>query len=787
MPSSFRRSRIVALASVLLCLAAPAGAESPDDTDAAFAALLAMPGVQPREGGWLIPEQAEPAPESEKALIARLRRLKREGANFNAIRHRGTLLAHAIRAGKERTAIWLLRNGADPKHVLFSDGSTAYDLAGQYKRAAVVKVLEGQYGFKPPKPSTAGLGAPASPAAPAGASPWERTVALMAKPLRAPYPSKADQLEWRDISAALSREEFAALFEDGVHLQDLFLLVRDTEGGLEDALSRLPLDLVRRNAQDIADLLAEWSFVTYYDNPKISYTAASLSWPALWSRIDQPLRYGGRPDLAGRIPPTLWPALFASGYSRHDADATGCVLSAVDLGAFKALWPDFQRFFADAREEAPGLVLGQYRLARERSPCAYGSTPADTVAKLAFLREQRVSSPVAGLRLSALDREGDPSLAAMAATFAPPTQAAPRLVEVPPTCELVLNDVWLDALVKGRGVGWGVSPEYVQAIDVPGQRNCGLLVSGDRYPDSSESVDDFFDGPFRMGSTRCGDSPDDGEIWVEAAGRIHRIAKDFDMRGSGVTLRQVLDTQTGKRYLLNAGLRGPQCSQSWQLPDAYEWQAEPPGSTLLPSRDDALIERLLRSQCQETPGQLYLTCRGLATVGEDEDGANADSEEVVAVLRKGMGVSIAKLVDVLGAERRRAYGVAIESHDRARYRALLAAGIPPRWTAAEIRALGTADLPLAEKRRRIALLFANPDQLDRTLSEDRYDLPESLLGWLPAQDWEPVLRVIGRNPDLWREPAQRLRDLAEKAIQFVQPCDIDRAQGFLCGGGIQFD
>ena len=794
-PYSFQWTRFLLLAAFLLCFFEVARAESGDATDAAFAALLAIPGGQPREGGWIIPEQAEPTPKSEKVLISRLFKLKKEGANFNAIRHRGTLLAHAIRAGKDRTAVWLLHNGADPKHVLFSNDSTAYDLALQYKRTAVVKVLLDQYGFqrlasaKLPKSAVPNLIASTSSAAPvAPQSRAEQTTKLMEKLLNTPYPNEAAQLEWQKFAATLSQTEYVAVFKDGAHLQELIRLVRNSEGGLEDALSRLPRDLVRRKGQEIADLLADFSYVTYYDKPKITYNVTSRSWPALWHRIDQPLRYESKPDLAGHIPPALWPELFASGYAVHDAEVTGCLLSAVDPAAFKVLWPDFQRFFADARETAPNLVLGKYRLARERSPCYYSSSPADTAAKLEFLRQQGVISPVTGLRKSLLDEAADPSLMAIVAAFSPAIQqGGPRLVQMPLACELKFNDLWVDALAKESAVGWGIPSEYVQAIEIPEHAKCGLIVSGDRYSDRSQDADDFFAGPFREGSTSCADQPDDGSIWVEEDARIQSFPINADRCDGGCTLRKVRDTQAGKDYLLNEGKRGPLCSLSWELPDAFEWQSTPKGSTLIPAREGALVERLLREQCQESPKSRDLVCQGLGTFGESVSESSADGDDVFTNLRKGGVVPIQRLVDQIGNERKGKYAAAIAAHDNAQVRRLLAAGIPTAWTAEEIQALGKTDLPIEEKRRRIAILFASSDQLDRTLNNDRYGLPEALLAWLPYQDWEPILRVISRNPDLWRDAALSLRKSSEEAHRSDLACAIDRAQGLLCGGGIVFD
>jgi hypothetical protein len=129
----------------------------------------------------------------------------------------------------------------------------------------------------------------------------------------------------------------------------------------------------------------------------------------------------------------------------------------------------------------------------------------------------------------------------------------------------------------------------------------------------------------------------------------------------------------------------------------------------------------------------------------------------------------------VGGARRKAYAAAIAAHDHATLARLLAAGIPPRWTAQEIGALATASLAPEEKRRRIALLFANPGQLGRALYEGRYELPDSLLTWLPAQDWGPVLRVIERDPDNWRDSAPpagrpRTRGRSKRAGLRDRPC-----------------
>lgn len=792
MPNIALWTRVFALMAMLLGLAGTAQAESADATDEAFAALLAMPEAQPRQGQWIIPEQTESAPQSEKALIARLGKLKKKGANFNAIRHRGTLLAHAIRADMERTALWLLSNGADTKHVLFyPEQTSAYDLALQFERTAVVKVLEGQYGFKPkPLPSSSQIppGRSANNAVAAPTPPLSRVdqaAQLMAKLSRTPYPKEAAQLEWQKFAVTLSPDEYVALFKDGTHLDELIYLVREFEGGLENALSRLPRDLVRSKAQQIADILADVSYVNYSHELKISYNVTSRSWPALWRRIDQPLRYDNMPELVARIPSALWPALFASGYLTHDAEVTGCLLSAVDTAQLKALWPDFQRFFANARETAISLVLGKYRLAREASPCYYSSS-TDTLAKLEFLRQLGVSSQVIGLRQSLVDGEDDPALKSVIAALTEQSQRKPRLVSAPPTCELALNEIWLNALVRGSNAESVPEAMYAQAIDVPGQRQCGLLVGVDEWRSEPEASDNF-EGPMREGSLRCADLPDHGGIWIEEANQIQQSAiSDSDCQG-GCAMRKVKDTQTGKHFMLNEGKRGARCSVSWQLPDAFEWQSGPKGAKLIPSHDAALVDKLLREQCREAPESEKLSCRGIDDIGDGVSEPKKDGDDYVTTLRQGGGVYVLPLVDQIGKDRKAEYAVAIAAHDNALVRKLLSAGIPATWTAAEIRALGTAELSLAEKRRRIALLFSNAAQLNLSLKTDRYNLPESLLAWLPSQDWTPILRIIAQSPDDWRDAAGSFRKQADEAKRFDLTCAVDHALGFLCGGGVEFD
>gem|GEM_PF-1282802 len=100
------------LTALLLVISINANAiTSGQATDEAFAALLSMPGAEPQEGSWIFETPPEFEPRTEDNLILWLKKKKKQGADFNAQRHFGTLLDHALRSKLERTALWLLDNG----------------------------------------------------------------------------------------------------------------------------------------------------------------------------------------------------------------------------------------------------------------------------------------------------------------------------------------------------------------------------------------------------------------------------------------------------------------------------------------------------------------------------------------------------------------------------------------------------------------------------------------------------------------------------------------------------
>mgnify|MGYP001216174391 FL=1 len=130
------------VASMTLLLARLACAAENQATIAAVEALLSLPQTQPPEGGWehrappgFVVEDEE---DEDEVLLAWLKKQKKLGADMNAMRHRGTMLHHAIRAGMVNTASWLLANGADP---LKEGEHDALELALIYRQDTVFDFL----------------------------------------------------------------------------------------------------------------------------------------------------------------------------------------------------------------------------------------------------------------------------------------------------------------------------------------------------------------------------------------------------------------------------------------------------------------------------------------------------------------------------------------------------------------------------------------------------------------------------------------------------------------------
>lgn len=126
---------------------APDGSAARPTNDAAtaraFDALLSLPQAKPANGSRDVVAPVGFDDASEAGLIRWLGKQQQAGADLDATQHKGSLLQHAIHAGLEDTALWLLQQGADPLRAAEDSGNglNPLGLAMEYRRWKVLDVL----------------------------------------------------------------------------------------------------------------------------------------------------------------------------------------------------------------------------------------------------------------------------------------------------------------------------------------------------------------------------------------------------------------------------------------------------------------------------------------------------------------------------------------------------------------------------------------------------------------------------------------------------------------------
>ncbi len=692
------------LLAILLAWCAPpafsAGPASNRATDAAFAALLSMPSAKPAQGSWDFPPPDGFSAGNETRLIAYLARQRQAGADVNAYRHRGTLLHHAIRAGLDKTATWLLAHGADPALRDSEGGRNALELAQERKRGALSALLRANHAPALPPPAKTSAAPPAAPA-----------------------PLTLEQI---------SPPAYA--------IQSVMKHAADPA-----ALQALPQSLLDTNQSDVLFAFGEAARARIVSG-QLAYAVPDASWRVMWRRLGRPLDYTRLPGLAGDMPAALWPELYASGYPHTDAEgALGCLLNKLSAAQLASQWQPLLARFPDLRQRAPRMLLGQFRL-RTEPACDEGD--ADSVAaKLQFLTGAGVRERVPGLNRAAI-AEAPPALQRAIAPFiAVADSVRPRLVEVPRACTFALTDAWYAAIVGKPG--WRINT--VQWIDMPGTAQCALLVGGEEYDYSGGDTVDGFDGPTVEPRASCPDPGDVYEVWYESGGTIRKKESDFGHDWSGSGLVQVRDTVSGARYYLNDGQQNGQCHLSTpRVPQLLAWNEKGLMRVAVPALEQSLLD-----QCQA--GET-MTCAGIPNLSPAPQ-------------------DVATLTGERDAARENTWIDAVLALDKPALKRMLAAGAPLEWTGKAIKAVSASALPPEEKRKRIAWLFVDRARLTGSLG---MGWAETLVDWLPYQDWRPVVQAAAAIDGHGHYLEGLTAAAREKGLEQLA-CDIDNARGFLCG------
>jgi hypothetical protein len=769
-------------------------------TDDAFAALLSMPGAEPASGYWKFDTPADFEAKTETQLVAYLAKKQKMGADFNAYRHYGTLLHHAIRAGQTTTAFWLLEHGADPQKPLQGGTQDALSLSQTYKQGKLAQVLQKKYGLQlaTQKPTYRKIAIAVdlrtlsldkiSQADRAQFSELLQTTAWQVRDAPVSPVEAKNALEarknWTSFKAQLQPGVYAALMDDERAIQFVVLLHGQSAVELEAALSEIPAQTVKRHAKAALSGLEMRSrrSVSRGNNPVTTYSTPADVWRTLWRYLDRPLDYAGLPGLAGNIQPELWPELFASGYNERNAyRALGCMLAEIGGGHFRATWSSLTKHFPDIAQLAPRMVLSAYRLSSQFSGGCSQYEEGETIAKLLFLTSLGLQAPVNGIAQHQLEYASPALRAAMqpfvkdnAERFA---RIKPRWVDAPLACSFTLTDAWLRELLTKATVTTvedSVSVETVQLIEIPGASECGLLVGGFQQVNGYVGGDvDAFTGPESNPTASCPDPRDRYEVWQNQGGTIKRLKTDMGSDDGAPILIPVKDTQTGKRYYLHTGEQYGQCHGYRRMPFTFEWKS--PAAGLALQRSDSIeIEEALFAQCSDAA--IGIQCKGIAAMSPGaanatQSAASPQQPTVQDALNGNLDPQT--FIDVLGAEKNKAYQAAILALDKPKLKVLQADGVLGLWTGEAIKRVGISNLSLEEKRKRTAWIFFDHTQLAGALSDE---VVASLLTWLPREDWKPVLKALTN-----RGASQALIESLTKKGLTRLACDIDNARGLICG------
>lgn len=749
---------LVATLLILLASHTAGAVELPPDyrgkaTDLAFAALLSMPGAAPDEGEWIIPRPTDFAPGDEARLIAFLDRQLDRGAELEARRHFGTLLQHALRARLGRTALWLLARGADPRP---ADGADALMLARRYGLDEVAQQLIEQHGLRGPDPVPP-VAAPAAPAA---------------------LPLHQRLQRHRDDAARLDAERAAILAE--LHAAptlptsewDLRAWVAISAG--DPAQLELLLDrLATQDPLPIKPLLDGmlWAAEDAGNRSPIFRAPPIASWRLLWRVLGTPLDYRqsalvGDGRLLGLFPAAHLDELLDSGYAALGAPrALGCQLAQWDAAQLEAQWPVLTAHFPDLPRRAVALVLDPYRLG---SAC-YFRDRDDPLAKLRLLRSWGLDAPVSGLSEVALRQRASPALREAIASYrAPPPQGAPRLQAVAPRCQPQRSEALYQRLLRLRGLSGdpSIPVDLLQWIELPGETRCALLLAGIARVEGGE-FDSFF-GPYRDPTPSCPDPVRAVELWWEdAQGRLQELPADDSWLGENPdSLQRVEDRTDGQRYYLGGWQDAHRCRIRPQLPEVLQVVSDEHGprlarATLAPGNREVLL-----AQCTDEGCKVPMSTD--AAPADANVHAPTDLDTMLAHWPAGHGAGTL----------RQQYLDAVLALDRSQLKALKARGVPAAWTREAILAVADSGVPLADRRRRIAWLFHDPEQLAAALTPS---VIERLRDWLPLEDWGPVLRVIEAQPQLWNQPLVPLDVEPDRRLSRLD-CALQHAQQQLCGG-----
>ncbi|HEX5359949.1 MAG TPA: hypothetical protein VFW49_02450, partial [Fluviicoccus sp.] len=315
------------------------------------------------------------------------------------------------------------------------------------------------------------------------------------------------------------------------------------------------------------------------------------------------------------------------------------------------------------------------------------------------------------------------------------------------------------------GSDFKVFASGVGLMAIPGEDHCGLLLSGEEQVDPYIGGDqDSFDGPTREPIPSCPDPTD--------ATALYRLRPDQGPElletpfSASSLLAPVRDNRNNQRYWLSYRSAG-RCNSSEST--LLRWQTVDGKPALVDVEPKDPVWQTFEQECDTSALESCPAFKDLFKEGEVAE-PQPDPK---------MGGALAAFINAHRAQEHGAYLKAVEALDKDALRRMENQGVPPFWLLEAMQAVSESPLPIPDKRKRLAWLFKDHEQLKAAfrggylVNGSPSGLLEALAEWLPVEDWGPLLK-LGLGDTYLRD---RLRERGQTALA----CRMDRAMGLNCG------
>lgn len=465
--------------------------------------------------------------------------------------------------------------------------------------------------------------------------------------------------------------------------------------------------LAGRDARDRADRLARWT--------------------ALTDHLTVPLPPAGDAPFLYVVPPELWPRWFALGYRPTDRQWANW-FAALEPAGLERVWPLIARHQPEIARRALTWLVAPLSVgpiddseARRLSYRGRYHHDSDFFAKARFLAAHggRVGQPRWLAAEFAAEKPAPGVALALAQGWVKPAPAALRrqVEPAPPACKprpgpglrrvLAVSEVL-------QGADGAMAPiDAIQPLAQSGAAACDWLVSGGSGGGRAFiDEESFSQGVNRL--TPCPDAWRIAALWQEGGG--WRLVEGEVPVGPLTPIRLAGAGPAGLAALeVDYGTCGQRAAEvfvpRFKADGGLAFKPVGPGEALF----DALALQCSFRNLAE--------CRGLARGQENPSGA----------------LGLAEFADRHWADGKAAFLDALARFDRDALTEAEGQGLFPHWLDEAARGLAAAPgLGLSERRRRMAWLQAR--RSPRPAYSD--DTVASLVPWLPAEDWAPLVEAL---------------------------------------------